>query len=41
MWHKFKKDLFSYYSKKRVNGVMGVNGIMKIDHAGLIGSCLG
>ena len=32
MWHKFKKDLFSYYSKKRVNGVMGVNGFMRLDH---------
>ena len=32
MWHKSKKDLFSYYSKKRVNGVMGVNGIMRIGH---------
>ena len=25
MWHKFKKDLFSYYSKK-------VNGIMRTCH---------
>ena len=32
MWHKFKKCLFSYYSKKRVNRVMGVNGIMRIGH---------
>ena len=24
MWHEFKKDLFSYYSKKRVNGVMRI-----------------
>ena len=30
MRHKFKKDLFSYYSKKRVNGVMGENRIMRI-----------
>ena len=30
MQYKFKKDLFSYYSKKRVNGVMGVNRIMRI-----------
>ena len=29
MWHKFKKDLFSY-PKKKVNGVMGMNGIMRI-----------
>ena len=33
MWHKFKKkDLFSYYSKKRVDGVMRLNGIMRIGH---------
>ena len=32
MWHKFKKDLFSYYSKKKVNGVIGVNGIMRTCH---------
>ena len=29
MWHKKQKDLFSYYSKQKVNGVMGVNGIMR------------
>ena len=29
MWHKLQKDLFSYYSKQKVNGVMGVNGIMR------------
>ena len=32
MWHKFKKDLFSYYSMQKVNGVMGVNGIMRTCH---------
>ena len=32
MWHKFKKDLFSCYSKQKVNGVMGVNGIMRTCH---------
>ena len=31
MWHKLKKDLF-LYSKKRVNRVMGVNGIMRKGH---------
>ena len=30
MCHKFKKDLFHIYSKERVNGVMGVNRIMRI-----------
>ena len=35
MWHKFKKDLFSYYSKQKVNGVMGVNGIMRTCHTWL------
>ena len=32
MWHKFKKDLLSYYSKQKVNGVMGMNGIMRTYH---------
>ena len=32
MWHKFKKDLFSYYSMQKVNRVMGVNGIMRTCH---------
>ena len=32
MWHKLQNDLFSYYSKQKVNGVMGVNGIMRTCH---------
>ena len=32
MWHKLQKDLLSYYSKQKVNGVMGVNGIMRKQH---------
>ena len=32
MWHKLQKDLLSYYSKQKVNGVMGVNGIMRTCH---------
>ena len=35
MSHKFKKDLFSYFSKQKVNGVMGVNGIMRTCHRGI------